>query len=217
MWGAFECPYCKRSYPESYVKKYSIPQAERDAVFDANEKVELVARRCPYCDHLTLDARKDTGEYDHFEVRVQPGAMPPDIPEYVPAEIGEDYREAFLIQKLSPKASATLCRRCLQGMIRDFWGIQRNTLYQEIQALEQVVPRMQWKAIDALRKMGNVGAHMEKNVNEIAGVEPNEAEMMVRMIGNLIQNWYVARHEQDELYNSIVKQSEDMTSPRKRG
>ncbi|MCB1884663.1 MAG: DUF4145 domain-containing protein [Geminicoccaceae bacterium] len=29
---------------------------------------------------------------------------------------------------MSPKASATLSRRCLQSMIRDFWTISKDTL-----------------------------------------------------------------------------------------
>ncbi len=43
-------------------------------------------------------------------------------PSYIPSPIMDDYREACAIADLSPKASATLSRRCLQGMIRDFWG-----------------------------------------------------------------------------------------------
>ena len=44
------------------------------------------------------------------------------FPDYIPQQIREDYVEASKIKELSPKASATLSRRCLQGMIRDFWG-----------------------------------------------------------------------------------------------
>ena len=44
-------------------------------------------------------------------------------PSYIPLQIVADYREAYLIASLSPKASATLSRRCLQGMIRDFHGV----------------------------------------------------------------------------------------------
>src|SRR5579859_2590363 len=45
------------------------------------------------------------------------------FPDYVPQAIRDDYLEACQIRDLSPKAAATLSRRCLQGMIRDFWGI----------------------------------------------------------------------------------------------
>ena len=47
-------------------------------------------------------------------------------PEFIPEAIRQDYREACRIRDLSPKASATLARRCLQGMIRDFCAITRG-------------------------------------------------------------------------------------------
>src|SRR4051794_16321199 len=50
------------------------------------------------------------------------------FPDYVPGVIRADYSEACAIKKLSPKASATLARRCLQGMIRDYWGISKARL-----------------------------------------------------------------------------------------
>lgn len=52
------------------------------------------------------------------------------MPDYLPDPIIEDYYEACKIKLLSPKASATLSRRCLQGMIRDFHKISMKTLFQ---------------------------------------------------------------------------------------
>ena len=40
-------------------------------------------------------------------------------PAFIPVPLREDYREACRVRDLSPKAAATLARRCLQGMIRD--------------------------------------------------------------------------------------------------
>lgn len=54
----------------------------------------------------------------------------------VPGSIKEDYSEAYLIRGLSPKASATLARRALQGMIRDFWSISKATLAAELKAIK---------------------------------------------------------------------------------
>jgi hypothetical protein len=48
-----------------------------------------------------------------------PSSSAKTFPNYVPKVILDDYNEACLIRDLSPKASATLSRRCLQGMIRD--------------------------------------------------------------------------------------------------
>ena len=58
---------------------------------------------------------------------IKPQSHAKQFPSYIPQVIIADYKEACLIQSLSPKASATLARRCLQGIIRDFWKVnERN-------------------------------------------------------------------------------------------
>lgn len=49
----------------------------------------------------------------------------------IPPAILEDYEECCLIQNLSPKASVMLARRCLQAMIRDFFDVCCDTLFEE--------------------------------------------------------------------------------------
>jgi len=39
------------------------------------------------------------------------------------------------------------------------------------------VDPLTWEAIDAVRKLGNIGAHMEKDINVIVDVDPEEAEL----------------------------------------
>ena len=101
------------------------------------------------------------------------------------------------------KASATLARRCLQGMIRDFHGITKSRLVDEINALQSLVPASQWKAIGALRSIGNIVAHMEKDINTIVDVDSGEAEKLLKLIELLIDKWYIARHDEEELFSSI--------------
>ena len=108
-----------------------------------------------------------------------------------------------MIVSLSPKASATLSRRCLQGMIRDFFGISLPTLKAEIDAINNKVDPLVWQAIEAVRKVGNIGAHMEKDINVIVDVEPNEAELLVGLIEFLIKDWYVARDNKTQHLNKI--------------
>ena len=124
-------------------------------------------------------------------------------------QIRQDYEEAYAILNLSPKASATLSRRCLQGMIRDFWGITKNNLAAEIDALQDKIPAAQFAAINALRKIGNIGAHMEKDVNTIVDIEPEEAQKLIQLIEMLLKQWYIERHEQEKLYEDITKISAD--------
>ena len=75
-----------------------------------------------------------------------PASMAKPQPSYIPRQIVADYEEASLIAGLSPKASATLSRRCLQGMIRDFFSISRRTLFDEINAIKDQTPQDVWDA-----------------------------------------------------------------------
>ena len=126
------------------------------------------------------------------------------FPSYVPQPIRDDYEEACKIRDLSPKASATLSRRCLQGMIRDFWGIKEKRLIDEIEALKGKIEGDTWDAIDAIRKVGNIGAHMEKDINVIIDVEPEEAQLLIELIEMLIREWYINRHQRQERLKAIV-------------
>lgn len=117
------------------------------------------------------------------------------MPDYLPQPICEDYYEACKIKLLSPKASATLSRRCLQGMIRDFHGVSLKTLFDEISALESIVPLDVWESIDAVRKIGNIGAHMGSDINVIVDVEPEEAQLLISLIEQLVDDWYVVRED----------------------
>lgn len=127
------------------------------------------------------------------------------FPSYVPKVILDDYREACLIVNLSPKASATLSRRCLQGMIRDFWKISKGRLVDEIKELEEKVEVQTWQAIDSVRAVGNIGAHMEKDINQIIDVDPNEAELLIELIETLIQDWYIAKYEREDRLKKIAE------------
>lgn len=115
------------------------------------------------------------------------------LPDYIPVPIQEDYYEACRIRDLSPKASATLARRCLQGMIRDFWGISKPRLKEEIDALEEQVDPNTWSSIDAVRSVGNIGAHMERDINVIVDVGPEEAQLLIGLIEQMVEDWYVDR------------------------
>jgi hypothetical protein len=134
-----------------------------------------------------------------------PSSKAKPFPDYVPKAVLDDYQQACLIKDLSPKASATLARRCIQGMIRDFWKVAKKRLVDEIDAIKDNVEPLTWNAIDAVRDLGNIGAHMEKDVNLIIDIDPNEAELLVGLIEILIEDWYIKRHKQQEQLESIVQ------------
>jgi len=124
-----------------------------------------------------------------------PGPKAREFPDYIPKAILDDYAEAYLIVHTSPKASATLSRRCLQGMLRDFWAVKPTRLYDEINQIKDRVDPQTWDAIEAVRKVGNIGAHMEADISIIVDVEPHEAEVLVELIETLLGDWYVDREE----------------------
>ena len=127
------------------------------------------------------------------------------FPDCVPALLQQDYVEACLIRDLSPKASATLSRRCLQGMIRDFWKISDKTLFLEIAALRDKVEPEVWRAIDAVRSIGNIGAHMEKEVGVIIDVDPEEADQLIGLIETLFEDWYIAREARSKRMKDLAE------------
>lgn len=139
-----------------------------------------------------------------FHWLIKPQAKSKQFPDYIPKAIRDDYYEACLIRDLSPKASATLSRRCLQGMIRDFFGIQARTLFDEINGIKDKLDPLTWDAIDAVRSIGNIGAHMEKDINIIIDVDSSEASLLIGLIESLIDDWYVSRHERQRRLQSIV-------------
>ena len=99
-------------------------------------------------------------------------------------------------------------------MIRDYWKIQKARLKDEIDALEDRVDPLTWKAIDAVRKVGNIGAHMEKDINVIVDVEPQEAADLIGLVELLIRDWYITRHEREERLKAIVAISEAKSQER---
>lgn len=126
------------------------------------------------------------------------------FPDYIPVVLRNDYEEAAKILETSPKASATLSRRCLQGIIRDFWGVSKARLIDEIVAIEDKVDPLTWKSIDSVRKVGNIGAHMEKDINLIIDVEPKEAYLLLQLIELLFEEWYIHRHERELKLKAIA-------------
>ena len=207
--NSFTCPFCHQIFPlisETY-KCYESSFSDSDAssfakMFD--NSIHLKFYLCPNCKKTSIKVDGISGDLVNLHTNIYPNSLARQFPEYIPISIRNDYEEAYSILELSPKASATLSRRCLQGMIRDFHGITKGRLIDEINALQGVVPVSQWKAIDSIRSIGNIGAHMEKDVNIIIDVEPDEAEKLLKLIELLLDKWYIARHDEEQLLLDIT-------------
>ncbi|OWJ59388.1 DUF4145 domain-containing protein [Paraburkholderia caledonica] len=212
---AWTCPYCNK------IATILDPNLNRSRhVFDNQNKLgQLVLSTtvtvCPNdeCREFTISANLNRAKYQPnlillgapiqtWKLKPQSEAKP--FPDYIPSAIRQDYEEACLIADLSPKASATLSRRCLQGIIRDYWKITKSRLVDEIAALKDKIDPTTWQAIDSVRNIGNIGAHMEKDINLIIDVEPAEASLLLRLIEVLLKEWYIGRHEREEHMHQII-------------
>ena len=100
-------------------------------------------------------------------------------------------------------------------MIRDFWEINESNLKKAIDNLENKIPAKQWSVIDAVRRLGNIGAHMKKDINLIIEIDPGEAEKLINLIELLLNQWYIDRYEQEQLYNDILSINETKQTERK--
>jgi hypothetical protein len=209
------CPFCDR---DTVLTDQLITTEEEVFVIKnkhGNQKTKLQFLACPNveCQEFTLKlfvGKATIASHNWVFVgtpkaySIIPSSFAKSFPDYVPLAVRHDYQEACAIQALSPKASATLARRCLQGMIRDFWEIKDERLADAINTLQSKVDPLTWKAIDAVRNVGNIGAHMEKDINLIVDVEPDEAEQLVGLIELLIKDWYLVRHEREQRLTAIV-------------
>ena len=134
---------------------------------------------------------------------------------HVPKSVNEDYEEANLILALSPKSSATLARRALQGMIRDFWGVSKNTLAEELKLIEEKCDAELYLAMVGLKAVGNIGAHPERDINLIVEIEPGEADTLVQLIQLLDQEWYVAREKRRQRVSRVHDLAQQKKSDKK--
>jgi hypothetical protein len=213
----WKCPYCNHASTILYANHSTDTHTFEKGNKDGNLGIWTNVIVCPNadCKEYTIEAKlykvreKPNGSKEfvgspliQWQLRPQSKAKP--FPSYIPQQILDDYREACLIVDLSPKASATLSRRALQGVIRDFWGIKKNRLIDEITELKAKIDQPTWEAIDAVRSIGNIGAHMEKDINLIIDVEPDEAGLLIGLIEILLKDWYIARNDRQQHLQSIV-------------
>ena len=126
------------------------------------------------------------------------------LSETVPKHIQDDYCEAHLIRQLSPKASATLARRALQGMIRHRWNVVKRTLHEEIVGIKEHCDEELYVAMLGLKAIGNIGAHPEKDAAVVIDVEEGEAEELLQLLLILDEDWYVSRARRNRNLASVA-------------
>ena len=240
----WNCPYCGRAQvvtDQTYTITNAVIWNNLSKYGRIGARIESIVCSNIECKELSLTFYlKEVGntpprgfyiaEYTYHYWKLLPESNAKPQPEYIPTTIIENYNQACRIRDLSPNASATMSRRCLQGMIRDFCKISKPTLAKEIETLrEQIsegkgpqgVSNDTMEAIDHVRRIGAIGAHMEKDINLILDVEPDEAQTLINLIELLFEDWYVVKHEREArlmelgvvVENKEAKKAEAKLSP----
>lgn len=215
---SWTCPYCAHTATitdqNRSSSQHNFNLANKHGAVIALTTLAIVCPN-PKCREYQLSATLNPTKYhgsSYYEAMepalitwtLRPKSAARQFPAYIPKPILADYEEACLIAEDSPKASATLSRRCLQGMIRDFWGVVKDRLMDEINAVKGKIDSTTWSAIDAVRSIGNIGAHMEKDINLIVDVDPDEARLLIGLIEFLLADWYVGQHQREEHMKKVV-------------
>lgn len=157
-----------------------------------------------------------TGPIVESLVRPRGSSRPP-CPVEVPPEFAGDYAEACLVLPDSPKAAAALGRRCLQNLLRDFVGIKRGNLAEEIQQVldSGKLPSGLHESIDAVRNIGNFAAHPMKSTQSgtILDVEPGEAEWTLDVLEELFDFYFVLPSVIQKKKDAFNKKLQDAGKP----
>jgi hypothetical protein len=195
-----KCPHCQVTIHPAFTETYVNSPGNQlfTALNTAGKKVYWMVESmaCPACQKGVLVL---TEKINHSTVSarrlIQPkSASRPAAPAEVPAELAEDFNEACAVIEDSPKASAALSRRCLQGLLRSN-GYTQKDLAPAIDAIlnAKQLPSHLAESLDSVRNVGNFAAHPMKDTNTgaVVAVEPHEAEWNLEVLEGLFDFFYV--------------------------
>ncbi len=220
-----KCPHCLVEFHDQQTFWSVVVGA------DADQWWILSRRTCPGCNRfvLYLENGAAPGPLTQAQqnVRMNPGARSilvwpkgvsrAPVPQEVPPAIVEDYKEACLVLADSPKASAALSRRCLQNLLRQAAGVKPADLSNEIQQVldSGKLPPGVADNIDAVRNIGNFGAHpnKSKSTGEVVDVEPHEAEWNLDVLESLFDFYFVQPARAKARRDALNKKLQDAGKP----
>lgn len=194
-----KCPHCTLGIAETW--RYASLGADGPQGASATS-VESMTMQCPACHRLILALQFKTikaGDPPSVEERrelVYPkraGAAPP--PPEVPEPFRTDYMEAAATLPVSAQAGAAFSRRCLQTVLRDKAGTARRDLSRQIDEVldSHTLPSDLAQDLDAIRAVGNFGAHEQKSTatGMVLPVEPGESEWTLAVLEGVLDFHFV--------------------------
>lgn len=225
----WECPLCKKNYrldSEQIDFSWNVKGGDDEGL--GGSLLLSVTCWCPECVEPAIYLAEYVG-YNFFDYeptytgheaelyirRLFPISNSKEYPDYIPEPIRMDYKEAALIAELSPKASATLARRCLQGMLLDKWKVNKDkSLYNQIDEIKGKIPQKNFSAISVIRKVGNIGAHMKNpNISAIddSPISSTDARALISLLEVLLKAWYTDPAEEEELMDNMIALGSNLT------
>lgn len=191
------CPHCGVHFKIQRPKSISFVTSNDDEAVTKGREVKGFT--CPDCNEAIILLR--TGELDYdsnnpfnpyyvdaleSETMIYPKSSGADLGKEIPEKYRKDFNEAAMILRISPKASAAICRRMLQEILREEFSISKRDLYQEIEEFISLpnVPSYLADSVDAIRNIGNYAAHPLKSTQtgQIIEVEDGEAEWLLEVL-----------------------------------
>lgn len=193
-----KCPHCLHDVYFTEVRPYrpatDSPFGEHK--FEGRSKHEIVEVDfwgCPNCERLVVCSIV-TGSGVKSEMRyVWPRSALRIVPPEVPDHIKKDFLEAAEVLQTSSKASAALSRRCLQTVLVEAGHVKAKDLSDQIDEVLPQLPTHLKDSVDAIRAVGNFGAHpiKSKSSGQIVDVEPGEADWNLDVLEGLFDFYYV--------------------------
>ena len=201
-----KCPHCNVATNVEWENTSAFVDSDNSAL-----GIEVAVGICPDCEKLIVKLIHGTIVHSEYiasitEVKSEEIIHPKFSVRSVENEVPEPYKSEFLeataILNMSPKASGALSRRMLQNILHEQFNIEKRSLADEIDEFihMQGVPSHLAGAIDAIRNVGNFGAHPLKDLHsgEIVDVEPGEAEWLLDVLESLFDFAFVQPKRLDE-------------------
>ncbi len=198
------CEHCGNKTPHEVIFNVSGP----DEIIDLGDGHEFgvatfyFVAKCNVCSEISFYTDwEESGNLGQLSEAVLLYPTKNKLDKIVPEPIIKDYEEAKKVIKKSPIAFAVLVRRALENVCINKSAVGKN-LKQKLDDLGKkgVIPESLSKMADAIRYLGNAGAHAGGE-----DIDDEEAKILDDFVRAIIEYVYVAPDKLNKLANKISK------------
>ena len=205
------CPWCGRVNVEKSFHEHQFLHGVHPSVLARRHRRDEISGHhvtfngyhCAFCYKVTitmltgtfdgLDGERDeytSAEFDESYVVFPLGGCVRPVPPEIPQMLADAFREAGTVLEYSPNATAVLCRRALQLLLRQQPGVTHGGIYQEIESIEGQVPPEILRAMHALRDVSAAGAHPSVADDGVVNLNREEATVLLRALWTIMEHFY---------------------------